>query len=179
MVLAYEKGGFMRHIILFLSLLFTTSTYAESFDTVDYVDLDRFMIPWYVQAHVPTVLDRGGINQIERYELNEKGVIETTFTFYKELGGKVRKMTPKATVYNTDTNAHWKMQFLWPFKHDYLIVRLAEDYSYTVVSVPSKSMIWIMTNTPQIDEKLYEQIVNDLREDEYPVETLDRVKQDW
>ena len=71
------------------------------------------------------------------------------------------------------------MQFLWPFKHDYLIVRLADDYSYTVVSIPSKTMIWIMTDTPDIDESLYKEIVEDLKDDGYAVESLDRVTQQW
>ena len=36
-----------------------------------------------------------------------------------------------------------------------------------------------MTDTPEIDESLYEEIVEDLRNDAYPVESLDRVKQEW
>ncbi len=169
----------MKKILLSFAMLVPSILFSSEFDTVDYVDLDRFMISWYVQAHTPSFIDKGGINQIESYKLNEKGEVETTFTFFKELGGKKRTLSPKATIHDKETNAHWKMQFIWPLKHDYLIVRLAEDYSYTVVSVPSKKMVWIMTDTPEIDEDLYEEIVEDLKNDGYAVESLDRVKQQW
>ena len=169
----------MEKILLSLVMLVPTMLFSNEFDTVDYVDLDKYMIPWYVQGHTPTFLDKGGVNQIESYKLNEKGEVETSFTFFTELGGKKRSFSPKATIYDKETNAHWKMQFLWPFKHDFLVVRLAEDYSYTVISVPNKKMIWIMTDTPEIDGDLYEQIVEDLKDDGYPVESLDRVKQEW
>ena len=167
----------MKILLLSLMTLFPSFSSASEFDTVDYVDLDRFTIPWFVQAHTPTFIDRGGVNQIESYKLNSKGEVETTFTFYNKLNGKKTTLSPKATIHDTNTNAHWKMQFLWPFKHDYLIVRLADDYSYTVVSIPSKTMIWIMTDTPDIDESLYKEIVEDLKDDGYAVESLDRVTQ--
>ena len=50
-------------------------------ETVDYVDLERFMGDWYVIANIPTFLEKGAHNAVETYELNNDGTIATTFTF--------------------------------------------------------------------------------------------------
>ena len=150
----------------------TTTTY----DTVAYVELERFMGPWYVQGHTPMVIDDHATNQVETYTLNADGSIGTTFTF--ERYGHKFALHPIGTVADATTNAHWKMQFLWPFSSDYLIVRLAADYSITVVSVPDKSLIWIMSRTAQMDEAQYTAIVAELASAGYPVAKINRVQQD-
>jgi apolipoprotein D and lipocalin family protein len=86
------------------------------------VDLDRFMGDWYVIAHIPTW---PGAQRLERgrvLRLNPDGSIATTFTF-REGGfdGEAKKMTPTGYVTDTQSNAIWGMQFLWPFKADYRI----------------------------------------------------------
>jgi apolipoprotein D and lipocalin family protein len=148
--------------------------------TVDSVDLPRFMGDWYVQGHTPTLVDNNTMNQIESYKLEDDGTIATTYTFYRKYpGGFQYKFTPKGRVFNTTTNAHWKMQFVWPLKGNYLIVRLAPDYSYTVVSVPKKDLIWIMSRSSEMSEDQYNAIVKDLASDGYPVESIRRVPQNW
>ena len=53
----------------------------QSMETVKYVDLNRFMGDWYVIANIPTFIEKEAVNAIESYKLNDKGQIETTFTF--------------------------------------------------------------------------------------------------
>ena len=45
--------------------------------TVDQVDIDRFMGPWYVIANIPTFLEKGAHNAVETYSLNDDGTIAT------------------------------------------------------------------------------------------------------
>ena len=47
-------------------------------ETVDYVDIDRFMGDWYVIANIPTFLERGAHNAVESYRLDEDGTVATT-----------------------------------------------------------------------------------------------------
>ena len=53
-------------------------------ETVDYVDIERFMGDWYVIANIPTFIEKRATNAIESYKLNDKGEVETTFTFYED-----------------------------------------------------------------------------------------------
>ena len=83
-------------------------------------------------AHIPIFLEKDAYNAVESYELSEDGSILTTFRFNKgSFDGPQKTMNPKAFVYNTETNAEWRMQFLWPFKAVYLITYLADDYDGT------------------------------------------------
>ena len=46
------------------------------------------------------------------------------------------------------------MQFLWPFKMTSLIIDLADDYSHTVIGVPSRKYVWIMARKPTISDDI-------------------------
>ena len=73
--------------------------------TVDYVDIERFMGDWYVIANIPTFIEKGATNAIESYKLGNKGVIETTFTFYQDSpDGEKKVYRPKGFIYNTNNS---------------------------------------------------------------------------
>ena len=110
-------------------------------ETVDYVDIKRFMGDWYVIANIPTFIEKGATNAIESYKLASDGTVETTFTFFKgSPDGPKKVYRPKGFIKNKETNAEWRMQFIWPFKMPFLIVDLDENYLYTVIGIPSRNM---------------------------------------
>ncbi|MDP6879185.1 MAG: lipocalin family protein, partial [Candidatus Marinimicrobia bacterium] len=37
----------------------------DKLETVDYVDLEKFMGDWYVIANIPTFIEKGAVNAIE------------------------------------------------------------------------------------------------------------------
>ena len=131
--------------------------------TVDYVDLERYMGDWYVIANIPTFIEKNATNAVESYKLSSDGIIHTTFSFYKDSPeGEKKIYRPKGFVFNKESNAEWRMQFLWPFKMPFLIIELDEDYSYTVIGYPSKKYVWIMARDPQMEEKRYNLILDNL-----------------
>ncbi len=158
-----------------VAVLMSCVTQHENLATVPKVDIDQFMGDWYVQGHTPLFIDEDSSDQRESYQLDSKGRIDTEFSFKKK--GEWHHYHPQGTVYNRTTNAHWKMQFLWPFSSDFLIVRLDPQYSYTVISVPDKENIWIMSRQRQMQEVQYQSIVDDLARESYPVKSIRRVPQ--
>ena len=117
----------------------------KTMKTVEYVDLEKFMGDWYVIANIPTFIEKGAVNAIESYQLDSKGRVKTTFTFRKNsIDGPKKTYNPIGFIYNKETNAEWRMQFLWPFKSPFLIIDLDEKYSYTVIGIPSRKYVWIM-----------------------------------
>ena len=148
--------------------------------TVDYVDLQRFMGDWYVIANIPTFVEKGAHNAIESYALGEDNRVETTFTFRKDgFDGKQKKYTPTGFVKENTGNAIWGMQFVWPFKGDYRIVYLDEDYSQTVIGRNKRDYVWIMARSPSIPEDDYQAIVAMLAEEGYDVSKIQKVPQRW
>jgi apolipoprotein D and lipocalin family protein len=127
--------------------------------TVDYVDIERFMGDWYVIANIPTFLEKGAHNPVESYRLDTDGTIATTFSFNVDaFDGEKKVYHPRGFVTNTETNAEWGMQFLWPIKADYRIVYLDANYQYTVIGRKQRDYVWIMARTPEIPAQLYSEL---------------------
>lgn len=149
-------------------------------DTVDYVDLERFMGDWYVIANIPTFVEKGAHNAVESYEINPDGTIATTFTFRDgSFDGKRKKYTPKGFVRNKETNALWGMQFIWPIKGDYRIVYLDEEYAQTVIGRQKRDFVWIMARTPEISDEDYRGLVEFIGSIGYDTSKIQKVPQRW
>jgi apolipoprotein D and lipocalin family protein len=148
------------------------------------LDLERFMGDWYVIGFIPLAVpffsEEGAHNGVESYRLTGEGVIETTYTFRDGgFDGPQRRFTPKGWVYDEETNAEWRMQFLWPFKSAYLIVYLDEDYQNTVIGVPDRTHVWIMSRHPDLSDAEYGELLKRVGSLGYDVEKVRRVPQRW
>ena len=149
-------------------------------NTVEQVDLERFMGPWYVIANIPTFLEKEAYNAIETYELNDDGTIATTFTFNKGgFDGDQKEYSPKGFVVDTESNALWGMRFVWPIKADYRIVYLDDDYTQTIVGRQKRDFVWIMARTPTISDADYDKLIDFTESLGYDVSKIQRVPQQW
>ena len=173
-------------LVIFKSILFTgcfgnsEKDNYSNMETVANVDIERFMGDWYVIGNIPTFIEKGATNAIESYKLGANGRIETTFTFFKDSpNGEKKTYKPTGFIKNKETNAEWRMQFLWPFKMPFLIIELDEDYSYTVIGYPSKKYVWIMARDPQMEEKRYNLILDNLSKIGYDISLIQKVPQIW
>jgi len=148
------------------------------------VDLERFMGDWYVIGFIPIAFpffsEAGAHNAIESYRLGDDGVIETTYTFREgAFDGPEKRFTPKGWVHDEESNAEWRMQFLWPFRAAYLIVYLDPDYHKTIIGVPDRSHVWILSRDPQVSETEYHRMLEHVEELGYDIEKVQRVPQRW
>ncbi len=149
-------------------------------ETVEYVDLQRFMGDWYVIANIPTFVEKGAHNAVESYRLDDDGSIPTTFTFRKDgFDGTFKEYHPRGFVRDTASNAEWGMQFVWPIRGDYRITYLDEDYSRTVISRNKRDYVWIMARTPTISEEDYQQMMDHVRDSGYDLSEVKKVPQSW
>ena len=148
--------------------------------TVEHVDLQKFMGPWYVIANIPTFLEKEAYNAVETYRLNDDGTIATTFTFRKGgFDGKQKEYNPKGFVRDEESNALWGMRFVWPIKADYRIVYLDDDYSKTIIGRQSRDYVWIMARTPTISESDYKMLLSKVESLGYDMTKVKRVPQSW
>jgi apolipoprotein D and lipocalin family protein len=167
-------------IVLMLISACHSKTAKENSMTVPFVDINRFMGPWYVIAIIPNFMEKNAVNGIESYTLKENNKIDIEYSFRQNSPqGKEKIMHPKAKIYNTKTNSEWRVQFFWPVKFPYLIIDLAEDYHYTVIGVPNKKFVWIMARTHQIDETEYQGIIGRLAQKGYDTSKIKKIPQIW
>ncbi len=144
--------------------------------TVELVDLKRFMGKWYVIASIPTFIEKEAFNATESYRLDDDGTVATTFRFNKgSYDGPVKEYNPRGFIRDKDSNAVWGMQFVWPFKAEYRIIFLKDDYTQTVIGRSKRDYVWIMARDNAIPDADYEDITKFLRDQGYDISKLRRV----
>ncbi len=169
----------VRHAVLItvVALLAGCQT-PQPMPTVPTVDIERFMGDWYVIANIPTFVEKGAHNAVETYSMNTDGTIATRFTFRQDgFDGELKEYNPKGFVRDRTSNAVWGMQFIWPFKAEYRIIYLTEDYSQTVIGRSKRDYVWVMARTPSIPEEDYAMILELLTRVGYDVGQLQMVPQ--
>ena len=168
-----------RAILIILTLILISGCQTlKPIHTVEYVDLNRFMGDWYVIANIPTFIEKDAYNAIESYRLDDDGTVATTFRFNKgSLDGPLKEYHPRGFIRDKKSNAVWGMQFVWPFKAEYRIIFLSDDYSKTVIGRSKRDYVWIMAREPAIPDEEYNAILGFLREQGYDLKKLQKVPQ--
>ena len=132
---------------------------------------------WYVVAAIPTFLERDAYNAIESYRLATDGTIETTFTFNRgSFDGPVKTYEPRGYI-EVESNAVWGMQFVWPFKADYRVIYLDDDYSATIVGRQKRDYVWIMSREPMLTDTALVPLIERVAAAGYDVADVVRIPQ--
>jgi apolipoprotein D and lipocalin family protein len=143
--------------LLYMSLLSCSTTSLTPVDTVENVDIPRFMGDWYVVATIPTWIEQEVQNPLEQYSLNTNGSIATTFSYRRD--GVARSLRMTAFVENETSNAVWSMQPFWPVRAEYLLAYLDDDYQYAIVGRSKRDYLWVMARQPSVDKDKLTELV--------------------
>ena len=104
--------------------------------------------------------------------------METTFRFNKGgFDGPEKVYQSRAFVLDQESNAHWGMQFVWPFKAEYRVVFLAADYSVTMIGRSKRDYVWIMAREPSIPDADYTKLLDLLKSYGYDTRLVQKVPQ--
>jgi len=155
-----------------------TSSVNPSDQTVKSVDLDRYMGKWYAVASLPAWFQKECHCVTADYSLEEDHVKVVNACRKGSSKGTLKVSTAKAFVVPNTGNSQLKVQFFWPFKGDYWIIALDEDYRWALVGHPCKKYLWILSRTPKMDERTYEMLVGTAKLKGYNVENLERIPQE-
>jgi apolipoprotein D and lipocalin family protein len=132
--------------------------------TVPHVDLNRYMGNWYVIANIPYVLEKGKVASYDTYSPRADGRMNNVFTFRK--GGfdsPEQSWKGVAWVVNKETNAEWKVQFLWPLSTTYLVLDLDPDYQWAVVGTPNRKLLWVLARDRSLTDATYAEILKRIK----------------
>ncbi|MCC5843732.1 MAG: lipocalin family protein [Verrucomicrobia bacterium] len=166
----------MKFLPILIVLFLSGCASMKPIRTAEAVDLDRFMGDWYVMANIPTFLERDAWNALEHYELREDGVILTTFTFNKGgPEGPLKEYHPKGFVRDTESNAVWGMQFIWPFRAEFIIVHVDEDYSETIIGRRKRDYVWIMARDVNLPGEDLDRLIQIAVDEGYDRDKIQRV----
>ena len=166
---------------LFMSAVLLTLAACSSpppIRTANAVDLERFMGDWYVIANIPTFIETNAYNAVESYRLAEDGTVPTTFSFHEGgFEGERKIYHPTGYIIDTQSNAVWGMQFIWPIKADYRIMYVDDAYNQTIIGRIQRDYVWLMARTPQLSDDDYQRFLQLIAEEGYDVSKVRKVPQ--
>lgn len=154
-----------------------TADKSQPLETVPHVDLEKYAGKWYEIATYPQKFQKGCHCTTAEYTLHEKGYVVVENQCNKDsVDGKLSYIKGKAFVEKGSGNAKLKVQFFWPFKGDYWIIDLADDYSYAVVSNPTKKYLWILCRASTMENAVYQQIIERLESKGFDLSKLQKTQ---
>jgi apolipoprotein D and lipocalin family protein len=172
----------MNHFPIILSLIILTSCSSsmKKLTTVPDFDIQRYTGKWYEIARLPNSFEKGLICVTAEYILRDDGKITVINAGHKESDpGEFKSIRGKAWVPDKNEPGRLKVQFFWPFAAGYYIFHLdRENYQYALVGTPSRKFFWILAREPQMEEELYNELVEVARLQEFEVDKLLKVRQD-
>lgn len=181
----YIVGKNEVHMKYFLQLLFVllftgcsvfSSDNYPPLETVPSVDVTRYVGKWYEIASIPFSRQEGCSCTTAEYEILEEGVLKVTNRCKK--GESYVEAKGKAFAVDETNNAKLKVQFFWPFKGDYWVIDLADDYSYAVVGVPSRKYCWILSRTATMSDDVYAGILERVNAKGFDVTRFNKTSQE-
>lgn len=139
---------------------------------VEKVDVMSYAGKWFSLYSIPTFRDKHWRQATETYVIHPDGYY-AVFTTHKIVGEEKQKyIRSKLFVVRGTKNAILKAQHVWPFKIDYWIIELAEDYSYAVIGHPKCKYLSILSRKSAMEAELLTGIIDRCHEKGYDTSKL-------
>jgi len=98
--------------------------------------------------------------------------------YLKTLNGKHKIAKGIAKRVDPNVGGHLKVSFFRPFYADYFIMDLdRKDYQYALIGSKSMKYLWILSRTPQMDESVLKNLINEAKGLGYETDKLIMVQQ--
>ena len=172
-----------NHLFLLFILLFsfcTTNIQSKMIDktTVKELDVKRYMGRWYEIARFPHSFEKNLVGVTATYELMENGKIKVINEGFKNtLDGKHSTATGKAKIPDKKEPGKLRVSFFWDFYADYYVLELDKNYQYAMIGSSSDKYFWILSRSPQMDEKTYQMLLDNAHKRGYNLKKLVKVPQ--
>jgi len=151
----------------------------KGLEPVSGFDGDRYLGKWYEIARLDHSFERNLSNVSAMYTAIEKGEIAVLNRGYNEKAGEWKQIEGKARFVGNETVGSLKVSFFGPFYGGYHVIELDRiDYSYAMVSGPSRTYLWILSRTALLDEAIYSRLITRAAELGFDTTKIIRVEHD-
>jgi apolipoprotein D and lipocalin family protein len=169
-----------KNLFLLVLILIAANAYSQPLQTVEKVDLQKYMGRWYDIASYPARFQKGCRCSTADYEfVPGKKYIRIVNRCVKFVNGrsKISVADGKAFVVDSSSNAKLKVQFFWPFRGDYYIIGLADDYSWAIIGHPDRKYLWILYRESYMPTDTYNHVLKIIKEKGYDLKPIQRTPQ--
>lgn len=150
----------------------------DGVEPVQNLDLKRYQGIWYEIARLDHSFERGLEQVTAEYLLRDDGSVKVINRGYSPEKKKWQEASGKARFADKEGSGHLKVSFFGPFYGSYVVFELdQEQYQYAFVTGASKSYLWLLARTPQVDEAVIKHFIQQSEELGYPIDELIFVNQ--
>lgn len=145
----------LKHLYLLLLPLALTACVGmpDGVKPVSSFELDRYLGKWYEIARLDHPFERGLEQVTAEYSLREDGGVRVLNRGFSTGKNKWNQSEGKAYFVEQQDMGYLKVSFFGPFYGSYIIFELdKEDYSYSFISGPDTSYLWLLSREPTVDE---------------------------
>ena len=155
-----------------------------SVKTISSLDVPRYMGTWYEIAKFPNWFQKKCVaNTKAEYSIRADGNLKV-LNSCKTASGEITdaegtakqvgaKDSPKLLVRFAPA---W-LSFLPMVWGDYWVIDLDPQYQVAAVSDPKREYLWVLSRTPQLDKKVYEELLQRLQSQQFDVRKLELTTQ--
>lgn len=144
----------LKHLLYALSIGFLTSCTGQPvvpLDTVQSVDITRYLGTWYEIASLPNKFQAMCVADTQaHYRQDGDGVAVRNRC--RKSDGSVTEIHGVAKIVNGSGNAKLRVSFFRPFYGDYWILAIDPAYGWVLVGEPRRKFAWVLARKPSLDD---------------------------
>jgi apolipoprotein D and lipocalin family protein len=169
-------------------LVFSLSAYGQGNDvpvkTIPALDVQRYLGAWYEIAKYPNWFQRKCLSNTKAvYSARTDGTLKvlnscvTAEGQVSEAEGTARQIGAKDSPKLEVRFAPAWLSFIPMVWGDYWVIDLDPQYQVAVVSDPRREYLWILSRTPQLDKKVYEDTLQRIQAQQFDARKLELTPQ--
>ena len=171
-----------------LGLLIAASAFSalaqDALAPIPSLNVPRYMGTWYEIAKYPNFFQRKCIsNTVAQYSTQPDGTVRV-FNSCTQEDGKTIDATGQARQIGDATSPKLEVRFApaWmsflPFVWgNYWVIDIDTDYQLVAVSEPKREYLWVLSRTPTVDAKAYDELLARLRSKSIDTSKIERSRQ--
>ena len=119
-------------------------------------ELQRFQGHWYEISRVPRDYDANCRDTVADYRLTGPQQLSMQHTCISSSGPNgEQKFQAQACVDDASVPAKLTLQ-IGTYSASYWVLDVGDNYEYALIGHPSRTMLWILSRTPELDAAFYE-----------------------
>ena len=156
----------------------------EALTPIQSLNVPRYMGTWYEIAKYPNFFQRKcASNTVAQYSTQADGTVRV-FNSCKQEDGKVIDALGQARQIGEATSPKLEVRFApaWlsflPFVWgNYWVIDIDTDYQLVAVSEPKREYLWILSRTPEVSAKAYDELLARLGKSGFDLKRLEKSRQ--
>nr|WP_324255990.1 lipocalin family protein [Providencia rettgeri] len=121
---------------------------------VEKFDLSRYLGEWHEVARIDNRFEKGLSKVSANYSLRDDGGVKVVNRGWNSESKKWKESIGKAYFVESSDTGALKVSFFGPFYGGYNIIKLDDNYQYSLVVGPNKDYLWVLSRTPTMPPEL-------------------------